>query len=285
MNYVNPEALVTTDWLAENLDAPNLKIVEATFFLPSMKRDARHEFELGHIPGAVFFDIEEICDSASDLPHMLPDAATFAAKTGELGIGNADRIVVYDAMGGYMAAARAWWMFRVFGHDNVALVDGGLPKWMKDRHETEEGIPTPPVSSFTATYNPSLVRDAGQMLANLKSREEQVFDARSSERFSGKEPEPRPTRKCGHIPASVNLPFAKLMDKKNDFIMRPADEIAAAFEAAGMDLGKPVTATCGSGVTACVIAFAMHLMGRSDVAVYDGSWAEWGDLDDAPAEK
>ncbi len=284
MDYANPDALVQTEWLAGNLNAPGLKIVEATYFLPSMKRDAREEFGMDHIPGAVFFDIDDISDPSSGLPHMLPDAETFAAKVGALGIGNDDRVIVYDASGGHMAAARAWWMFRLFGHPNVALLNGGFPKWLRETRNTEEGFPSPSPGAFTARMNPALARNLEQMLANLESRTEQVADARGPGRFRGEEPEPRPTPKSGHIPASLNLPFPSLMDPENCFVMRPAEELEKTIVEAGIDLDGRTVASCGSGVTACVIALAFHLLGRSDVAVYDGSWAEWGEADETPVE-
>ncbi len=284
MDYANPDALVSTQWLADHLGDADVRVIDATFFLPNMGRDAAAEFEACHIPGAVYFDINDIADPDTPLPHMLSDAQTFAAKVGALGIDNATRVVAYDASGGFLAAARAWWMFRVFGHSNVALLDGGLPKWQEEDRPTESGRPAPQAVRFTATKDESLVRDVGQVIANIDTRAEQVIDARSPGRFRGAEPEPRPCKKAGHIPGSLNTPVATLMDPTDNFTLRPADDLAAAFRDAGIPMDKPATATCGSGVTACVPTLALYLLGQDRVAVYDGSWAEWGDRDDTPVE-
>ena len=284
MDYANPDALVSTGWLAERLGDPAVGIVDATWFLPSMNRNARAEYEQNHIPGAVFFDINEVCDPGSALPHMLPPAEMFAAKAGRLGLGDGGRIVVYDANGGFMAAARAWWMFRVFGHRNVSLLNGGLPNWLDEDRPTEAGAPVPSNRTFSAVLKPELVRDAAQILANLEGGGEQVVDARSPGRFAGTEPEPRAELKSGHIPGSVNLPVLALMAPENNFALRPADELAAAFKAAGVDTGKPGVATCGSGITAAVPVFALYLLGGEEATLYDGSWTEWGGRDDTPVE-
>ncbi len=284
MDYANPEALVESEWLAENLDAADVRIIDATFFLPSQERDAKAEFAAQHIPGAVFFDIDDICDPSPDLPHMLPSAEVFSAKAGALGIGDGDKIVAYDANGGGMAAARAWWMFRVFGHSNVAILNGGLPKWQAEGRPTAGDAPTPEPRTLTAEKNPGLVRSVDQMLANVESRAEQVADARSRERFDGNDPEPRKGLRSGHIPGAQCLPFTTLMDPDNNYVMRPADDIAAAIEAACLDMDRPIVASCGSGVTAGMLAFGIFLMGKEDVAVYDGSWTEWGGREDTPVE-
>ena len=284
MDYANPQALVGADWLANHLKAPDLRILDATFFLPGSKRNAGREFERGHIPGAVFFDIERIRDETTDLPHMLPESETFSRKAGELGIGDGDRVVVYDANGGFSAAARAWWMFRVFGGQEVALLNGGLPKWKQMGLPLEQGPPRPRPGSFTARFQPGLVRDLRQMLANLESRRELVIDVRDTGRFAGIDAEPRPSRKRGHIPGSVNLPVSQLMEPANHFVMRQPDGIAEAFAAAGVDPEKPLVCSCGSGVTAAFAVFALYLMGHGEAAVYDGSWAEWGNRDDTPVE-
>ncbi len=284
MDYANPEALVGTEWMAENLDVPGVRVIDATYFLPAAERGAEAEFAARHIPGAVFFDIDDIADSSTDLPHMLPSADKFSAKVGALGIGNGDHVVAYDANGGALAAVRAWWMFRVFGHDNVAVLNGGLPKWLADGRPMESETTAPAEAVFTAIMDPSLVRSAEQLLANIETGAEQVADARSPERFEGTAPEPRPSARAGHIPGSVSLPYTGLMDQDRDFVIRPAGEIAAAIAEAGLDRDRPVVASCGSGVTAAVIAFSMFLLGYENVAVYDGSWAEWGDHPDTPVE-
>lgn len=284
-DYANPAALVTTDWLAPRLADPDIRIVDATSFLPTDPRDPLAEFESVHIPGAVFFDINAIADCTTGLPHMLPTAEIFSAKVGALGIGNGHRVIVYDRLGGAMAAARVWWTFRVFGHDNVALLDGGFAKWQAEGRPTAAGPVHPEEVPFNARLDRSLVRDFGNMLANVESRREQVVDARGAGRFTGRDAEPRPTKRRGHIPGSVNLAFGRLLDAERHMSFRPADEIGRVFTAAGVDLGAPLVATCGSGVTAAFLTFAAHLIGRSDVAVYDGSWAEWGNADGAPVEQ
>lgn len=284
MEYANPEALVETDRLAESLGDPGIGVVDASWFLPTVRRDAGAEYQLRHIPGAVRFDIDDIKNSDTDLPHMLPSPEKFAAKVGRLGLGDGMRIVVYDALGGYSAAARVWWMFRVFGHHDVALLNGGLERWLKEGRPTEAGLPAPAERTFTATMNRSLVRSAEELLANLESRYEQVIDARSPQRFAGQEPEPRPSKKFGHIPGSFNVPFPRLMDPDNDSVMLPATEIAAVFEDAGIDIDRPAATTCGSGVTAALVSFGLYLLGHETVPVYDGSWVEWGNRDDTPVE-
>lgn len=289
MAYANPDALVSAQWLAEHLGEPGLMVVDATWFPAAAPRDAAVEYEIAHIPGAVYFDIDEIADSGTDLPHMLPDAETFAAKVGALGIGDEDRVVVYDANGGFMAAARVWWMFRVFGHQRVAMVDGGFTKWRKEIGTIEKDTVRPEAKTFTVRTpdgkaNARLFRLFDQVHANLDAGAELVVDARNAKRFAGDAPEPWPVDRLGHIPDSVNLPFSDLMDPMNDYVMRSAEEITEAVEAAGLNSDRTIVATCGSGVTAAILALGLHLIGREDVAVYDGSWAEWGSRDDAPAE-
>ncbi len=284
MDYANPQALVGTEWLADHLNADGVRIVDATYFLPGAKRDAKAEFAAEHIPGAVFFDIDDIRDSGSDLPHMLPDTETFSAKVGALGIADTDKVVVYDTNGGGMAAARVWWTFRVFGHDDVCLLNGGMKTWLAEGRPVSDVAPAPQPAAYAAVKNDAQVRDIEQMLANVDSGNEQVIDARAKERFEGTAPEPREGARSGHIPGSLNLPFFQLMDKDNNLAMRSADEIAAAFADAGLDLDRPVTASCGSGVTASMLAFGLFLLGKEDVAVYDGSWSEWGMRPDTPIE-
>ncbi len=275
--------LVSTDWLAARLDNPDLKILDASWYMPAQARDAQAEYAAAHIPGAMFFDIDRIADTASSLPHMLPLPANFGAAVGALGIGNEDDIVIYDGAG-IFAAPRVWWSFRVFGHSRVAVLDGGLPKWKRENRPLETGPVTPAAKNFRANPRIKLVRDAVAMRENVASEKELVLDARSEGRFKGTEPEPRPGLKGGHIPHSRNLPFQALIDPASG-TMKPADELRAIFANAGVTAKQRVTTSCGSGLTAAILAFGLYLTGRDDVAIYDGSWSEWGALPDAPIEK
>jgi thiosulfate/3-mercaptopyruvate sulfurtransferase len=284
MTYVNPDALVSTEWLAAHLSAPDVRVVDASFYLPIQNRDAREEYEHEHIPGAMFFDIDVVADSNTTLPHMLPSPEKFSSKVRKLGLGNGNKIVIYDGTGFASAAARVWWMFRYFGHRDVCVLDGGFPKWLREGRAVEDLPPVPRDRHFIAHVNHTLVRDFDHMKANLDSHRDLVLDARSPGRFSGADPEPRACRHAGHIPGSLNLPFTQLIDERTR-CMKSGDELRALFEKAGVDVHKPVVTTCGSGVTACVLALGLYLIGREDVAVYDGSWAEWGDRDDTPIEK
>jgi thiosulfate/3-mercaptopyruvate sulfurtransferase len=274
--------LVSTDWLAQQLGRSDLKILDASWYMPAQNRDAQAEYAAAHIPGAMFFDIDRIADTDSALPHMLPAAADFGAAVGALGIGNEDDIVIYDGAG-IFAAPRVWWTFRVFGHSRVAVLDGGLPKWTREGRPLEAGSPTPAPKNFRASPRPKLVRDAAAMRENIASQKEIVLDARSAGRFNGSEPEPRPGLKGGHIPHSRNLPFQALIDAASG-TMKPAEELRALFAGAGVTAKQRVTASCGSGLTAAILAFGLYLTGRDDAAIYDGSWSEWGALPDAPTE-
>ena len=275
------DALVTTGWLAAHLGKRNVRVVDGSWHMPHLRRDPRAEFAQAHIPGAVFFDIDAIADTRSPLPHMLPDARTFAARVGALGIGRRDRVVVYDTRG-VVSAARVWWTFRAFGHDAVAVLDGGLPKWRAEGRAVASGLAAPRVRTFTARLRKRLVRDLAQIRANIKTRREQVLDARSHGRFTATEPEPRPGLRGGHIPGSLNLPYDQLYRPDGTLLRR--DDLGAAFAKAGIDLTKPVATTCGSGVTAAVLALALHLVGHDRVSLYDGSWTEWGGRADTPVE-
>ena len=273
--------VVSTEWLAKHLGEPDLRVLDGTWHMPQLKRDAHAEFAREHIPGAVFFDIDRIADRTTPLPHMLPTAAAFAQAVGALGVGSGDRVVVYDVRG-VISAARVWWTFRAFGHDRIAVLDGGLRAWKAEGRPLEDGEPAPPRRQFDATPRPELVRELGAMRANLSTRAEQVLDARSRGRFEGTEPEPRAGLRGGHIPGSLNLPYESLY--RPDGTLLPPEALRAAFASAGVNLERPIVTTCGSGVTASVLALGLHLVGHPGAAVYDGSWTEWGGREDTPVE-
>lgn len=279
MTHADP--VVTTAWLADQLDNPAVRVVDASWFMAGTPRDPKAEFEAGHIPGAVFFDIDEISDHGSPLPHMLADEAEFANKAGALGLGDGVRIVVYDSTG-ILPAARVWWNLRVMGHEDVAVLDGGLPKWVAEGRPLEQGPARPAPRAFVPRLQPDLVRSFGQMKQNLSTGREQVVDARAAARFTGETPEPRAGLASGHIPGSRNLPLAAMLAP--DATLLPADALSAAFANAGIDVEAAVAATCGSGITAAVVALALHRLGKTQTAVYDGSWTEWGGRSDAPVQ-
>ncbi len=285
MEPVNPHALVDTQWLHDHLDDDGVRVVDATFFLPNSDRDAGAEFAARHIPGAVFFDIDAVCDPATDLPHMLSSPDVFAAQVGALGLGSGHRIVAYDCFAGVSGAMRVWWTFRAFGYDNVAVLDGGLDRWIAEGRPLTGDVTEVRPATFDAGWRPELVRTFDQVRATVDNGDEQVVDMRRLGRFLGDDPEPRECRRFGHVPGSVNVPFVDLMEPVNPVSLRPGIEIKATFERAGVDLTRPIVTLCGSGVNAAVGAFALYLLGIEGVAVYDGSWAEWGNRDDAPIER
>jgi thiosulfate/3-mercaptopyruvate sulfurtransferase len=279
--YTNPEALVSTEWLAEHLNAPDVRIIDASHHLPTAGRNAKTEYDQQHIPGAIFWDIDAMSDPSSDLPHMLPDADQFARQVGALGIGDGHKVIIYDTVSA-TGAARVWWTFRVFGFRDVAVLNGGFRKWTAETRPVTADVEKRSDRNFTARKNHMLVRDREQMLRNIDLPREQVVDARAAGRFLAQEPEPRAGMRGGHIPGSMNVPFPALLNKDGTY--RDGEVLRAAFAQAGVDLAKPMATTCGSGVTACTLALGLYLIGQTDVAVYDGSWSEWGSRQDTPVE-
>jgi thiosulfate/3-mercaptopyruvate sulfurtransferase len=272
--------IVSTEWLEAHLGSPDICIIDASWHMPATKREAKKEFAEGHIPGAQFFDIDDLSDTASALPHMLPSPEKFSSRMRKMGIGDGKRVIAYDAAG-LFSAARAWWMFKVFGHNDVAVLDGGLPKWKAEGRPLEDGPALKPQERhFTARVRSMMVRDMKDVAAALKTGSAQVADARSGPRFRGEEAEPRPHVRAGHMPGAKNVHYASLL--KPDGTLKSPDEIKAVFQTAGIDLSKPVITSCGSGITAAILSLGLTLTGARDHALYDGSWTEWGGDADNP---
>ena len=278
----DPQLLVSTEWLAAHLSAPDLRILDASWHLPGSGRDARAEYAAEHIPGSLFFDIDEISDEKSPLPHMLPSTVKFASRVKKMGIGDGMGIVVYDTAGLY-SAARVWWTFRVMGHADVAVLNGGLKKWKAEgRPVSSEPPPARTPRHFTPRFYASLVRDLDDMKALLANGAAQIADARGAGRFSGSEPEPRPGLRSGHMPGARNVPYTMLLN--DDGTLKSAGELREVFQARGVDPMKPVVTTCGSGVTAAILSLGLALLGQPEAGLYDGSWAEWGQDNGLPVK-
>jgi thiosulfate/3-mercaptopyruvate sulfurtransferase len=274
------DPLVSTEWLAEHLKDANVKLLDATFKLPGVLPLPKDDYLAAHIPGAVYFDVDAVSDHSNPLPHMFPSAEQFGRDAGSLGVSNVDTVVIYDA-GGWVAAPRAWWMFLSYGHRDVRILNGGLKKWRAEGRPVESGEVKAKAATFKANYDAARVRSIEQMIANVKSRAEQVIDARAADRFEGRAVEPRPGIRSGHIPGALNLPYNNLFDAATG-TMKPLDELKQAFAAAGVDTAKPIVTSCGSGVSAAVLTLALYRLGVADTALYDGSWSEWGKADGPP---
>ncbi|WP_339694973.1 3-mercaptopyruvate sulfurtransferase [Celeribacter baekdonensis] len=272
MPYSDPKTLVSTKWLSEHLKSPELRLIDASWYMPADNRDCRAEYEAEHIPGARFVDVDEVADLRSDLPHMLPPVEKFMSRMRELGIGDGHQVVVYDTAGVF-SAPRVWWMFKYFGQDNVAVLDGGLPKWKAEGHPVTAEPPTIRDRHMITEVRPELLRDVTQVAASSKLGDYTIIDARSAARFKGEATEPRPGLRSGHIPNSRNVPFQDLLTPQGT--LKSTDDLRAVFVAAGVDLSKPAITTCGSGITAAILGLALTRLGAT-FSLYDGSWAEWG---------
>lgn len=279
MAHDDPKTLVSTGWLADHLKDPDLRVLDGTCFLPTEDRDGRAEYDAVHIPGARFFDIDDISDHRSDLPHMVPPVEKFMSRLRAMGVGDGHQVVVYDAQG-LFSAARVWWLFRLMGQDNIAVLDGGLPKWQAEGRPIEDMPPIVRDRHMTVRRQNQMVKDVTQVSAASKLGDYEILDARSPGRFRGEEPEPREGLRSGHIPGAKNVYYRDLLNQ--DSTMKSPDDLRAVFERAGVDMGKPVITSCGSGVTAAIINLALERVGKTDHALYDGSWTEWGAFPTVP---
>ncbi|MEL6239885.1 MAG: 3-mercaptopyruvate sulfurtransferase [Pseudomonadota bacterium] len=275
----DPRTLVSTDWLGDHLKDPDLRILDGSWYLPETNRDAKAEYDAAHIPGARYFDIDDVADHRSDLPHMAPPPEKFMSRMRAMGVGDGHQVVVYDGAG-INSAARVWWLFKLMGHKDVTVLDGGFPKWQNEGREIEDMPPVIKDRHMTARFQNHLVRDVTQVSRAAKVGDVQIVDARSAARFRGEAPEPRAGLRPGHIPGSRNLPFADLLNP--DKTMKDAAGIKAAFQKAGINLKKPIVTTCGSGVTAAILALGLERIGHDAWSLYDGSWAEWGQFSTVP---
>ncbi|MEX5730080.1 thiosulfate/3-mercaptopyruvate sulfurtransferase [Rhodovulum iodosum] len=279
MAHDDPKTLVSTDWLAAHLKDPDLRILDGSWYLPPMGRDGRDEYDAAHIPGARFFDIEEISDQRSDIPHMAPPMEKFISRMRAMGVGDGHQVVVYDGAG-LFSAARVWWTFRLMGKTDIAVLDGGFPKWQAEGRPVEDLPPILRDRHITVQRQAHLVKDVTQVAAASKLGDYEIVDARSPGRFVGDEPEPRPNLRSGHIPGAKNVHFATLLN--DDGTMKSPEALRAIIEAAGVDLKKPVITSCGSGVNAAILNLALEIIGHRNHAVYDGAWTEWGMYNDLP---
>lgn len=278
----DPKTLVSTDWLGAHLKDPDLRILDASWYMPAAGRDPRAEYDAAHIPGARFFDIDEISDARSDLPHMAPPPEKFISRMRAMGVGDGHQVVVYDGAG-LFSAARVWWTFRLMGKTDVAVLDGGFPKWRAEGRPVEDMAPILRDRHITVSRQAHLVRDVTQVAAAAKLGDHEILDARGPGRFTGTEPEPRPGLRSGHIPGAKNVHYATLLN--GDGTMKSPDQLRAVFTTAGVDLGKPAITTCGSGVSAAILSLALERIGKHDHSLYDGSWAEWGMYNDLKVAK
>lgn len=269
----DPQTLVSTDWLAANLKMPDLRILDASWYLPDMNRNARAEYDQAHIPGARFFDIDDNSDQRSDLPHMVPPVEKFMSRMRAMGVGDGHQIVVYDGAG-LFSAARVWWLFRLMGKKDVAVLDGGMAKWLAEGRPTEDLPPIVRDRHMTVQRHNGLIKDVTQVSSASKLKDHEIIDARAPARFRGDAPEPREGLRSGHIPGSKNVHYATLLNE--DGTMKDAGGLMSAFETGGVDLSKPSITTCGSGITAAILCLALERLGKKDHSLYDGSWAEWG---------
>ncbi len=279
IDHSPPPPLVSTDWLAEHHDTPDIRIVDGSWYLPAIKRYGEQEYLDGHIPGAIFFDLDETSDTESPFPHMLPAPEKFSSRMKRLGIADSQHIIAYDGMG-LFSAPRIWWMLKAMGHENVSVLDGGLPKWKAENRPLASGSENHRQRHYTARKNSFIIRDLADMQHNLQTAQAQVIDARSSGRFHANEPEPRPGLPSGHIPGSLSLPFDRLIAE--DGTLKDVLDLRAAFDTCGADLARPIITTCGSGVTAAILYLALTTLGHNALSLYDGSWSQWAATKDAP---
>lgn len=269
----NPRQLVSTAWLADHLKDPDLRVLDASWYLPAMNRDAKAEYDAGHIPGARFFDIDEISDGRSALPHMVPPVEKFMSRMRAMGVGDGHQVVIYDGMG-LFSAPRVWWLFRLMGKKDVAVLDGGMPKWVAEGRDVEDMPPVIRDRHMTVSRQNQMVKDVTQVAMASKLGDWEIVDARPADRFRGEVPEPREGMRAGHIPGSKNVPFTELLN--SDKTLKDEAGIKAAFDSAGVNMSKPIITSCGSGVTAAILTLALERIGKTDHALYDGSWSEWG---------